>query len=169
MKSFEALFEQVSSFLPNLLSGLLVVILFLIIWFVVRKALARLKSYLGGQGYIAKLISKTISVAIIAIGLIASLDAFGINIFGLVAGLGLTGFAIGFALKDVMANIASGILLMLYKPFAIGDEVEALGITGKVISIDVRYTKLKYEDKIILLPNSKLITERVVINKSAKS
>ena len=83
----------------------------------------------------------------------------------LVAGLGLTGFALGFALKDTISNLISGVLILLYKPFKIGDRIKISGYEGIVVSIDLRYTELDAEGNKILIPNSKLFTNPIEVLK----
>ncbi|MCH8157277.1 MAG: mechanosensitive ion channel [Nitrospinae bacterium] len=72
----------------------------------------------------------------------------------LVAGLGVTGFALGFAMKDTISNLLAGVLLLVYRPFAIDDHINISGQDGKVVAIDLRYTTLADGDKKILIPNS---------------
>jgi small-conductance mechanosensitive channel len=80
-----------------------------------------------------------------------------------VAGLGLTGFALGFALKDTISNLLSGILILLYQPFKIGNTIKVSGYEGDVVSIDLRYTELNSEGNKILIPNSKLFTDPIIV------
>ena len=75
----------------------------------------------------------------------------GINVSALVAGLGLTGFALGFALKDTISNLLSGVLILLYRPFKIGNTIKVSGYEGDVVSIDLRYTELNSEGNKILI------------------
>ena len=79
------------------------------------------------------------------------------------AGLGLTGFALGFALKDTISNLLSGILILLYQPFKIGNTIKVSGYEGDVVSIDLRYTELNSEGNKILIPNSKLFTDPITV------
>ena len=58
------------------------------------------------------------------VGLITALGTLGVNISAIVAGLGLTGFAFGFAFKDMLSNFISGILIFIYEPFKLGDTIE---------------------------------------------
>ncbi len=118
--------------------------------------------------HISMLLARTCHITIIIVGLITSLGTLGIDISALVAGLGLTGFAIGFALKDTITNLLSGIMILLYRPFVVGNYIKVSGHEGKVIAIDLRYTELEFETHRILIPNSKLFTDPlVVINKSS--
>ena len=115
--------------------------------------------------HIASLIAQTANVVIVILGIVTALGTLGINVTALVAGLGLTGFALGFALKDTISNLLAGILILIYHPFNIHDKIRVSGYEGKVISIDLRYTKLENEDRVILIPNSKLFTDPITILK----
>src|SRR3546814_5515248 len=71
----------------------------------------------------------------------------------LIAGLGLTGFALGLAVKDAVANLISGVLILLYRPFGYGSTIIVSGIAGaegRVVSIDLRYTTLETETSQVL-------------------
>ncbi|NBP02190.1 MAG: mechanosensitive ion channel [Proteobacteria bacterium] len=94
----------------------------------------------------------------------------GINIHGLIAGLGITGFAFGFALKDALANVVAGVFILLYQPFKIGQHIQVLVSTsifneGTVKKIDLRYTTLESEKEFILIPNAILFTNAITIRK----
>lgn len=114
---------------------------------------------------IVKLIASTTKITFIIIGIVTALGTFGINITALVAGLGLTGFALGFAMKDTISNLLSGIMIMLYRPFREGDKIKISGFEGVVTSIDLRYTKLDGENEQIIIPNSKMFADPIVIVK----
>ena len=96
---------------------------------------------------------------------LTALGTVGINVSALVAGLGLTGFAVGFAFKDTLSNILSGVLILLYRPFIIGDKIKIADFEGEVISIDLRYTTLNAETGRVLIPNSKCFTDPVTVLK----
>jgi len=87
----------------------------------------------------------------------------GINVSALVAGLGLTGFALGFALRDILSNLLAGALIIVYRPFHRGDKIAVAGCEGKVQEIDLRYTIVQGENKIYLIPNSTLFTNTISI------
>lgn len=95
--------------------------------------------------------------------IITALGTVGINVTALVAGLGLTGFALGFALKDALSNLLAGVLLLIYRPFGRGDRIVVSGFEGVVEEIDLRYTTLQAGDRRILLPNSTLFSNPVSI------
>ena len=102
-------------------------------------------------------------IALILFGIITALGTVGINVSALVAGLGLTGFALGFALKDALSNVLAGALILSYRPFRPGERIEVSGYQGTVTDIDFRYTTLQTEDKTILLPNANLFTNAIVV------
>ncbi len=97
------------------------------------------------------------------LGLLTALGTLGVNISALVAGLGLTGFALGFALKDTISNLLSGILILLYRPFQIGNIIKVGSFEGVVSGIDLRYTVLNSGQERILIPNSKLFTDPIIV------
>lgn len=106
----------------------------------------------------------------ILIGFISIAGSFGVDIRGILAGLGLTGFALGFALKDLLANTIAGIFILLYRPFKIGQEIKiqtskSTFDQGKVFAIDLRYTKVENEEETILIPNSVIFTTSISIIK----
>ena len=94
-----------------------------------------------------------------------ALGTIGVDVSALVAGLGLTGFALGFGLKDILANVVSGVLILLYRPFELYDRIIVAGLEGVVSEIDLRYTKLEQEEKTFLVPNSLLITNTITLLK----
>src|SRR5713226_8761533 len=92
-----------------------------------------------------------------------------VNVSALVAGLGLTGFALGFAFRDVLSNLLAGFLILLYRPFGRGDLINVTGLEGTVLHIDLRYTTLDSADQTILVPNSNLFTNPITIAKASAS
>ena len=113
------------------------------------------------DSHLTYLLARTSSISVIILGLVTALGTLGINVTALVAGLGLTGFALGFALKDTISNLLSGILILLYQPFKLGDTIKMSDYKGNVVSIDLRYTELSNGSDRILIPNSKLFTDPI--------
>ena len=109
------------------------------------------------------LLRRTSNLVLLVVGLITVLGTLGIDVSALVAGLGLTGFALGFALRDTIANLLSGVLILLYRPFGVGAHIRIGAHEGRVVTIDLRYTTLEAGDDRVLIPNSKLFTEAVTI------
>lgn len=87
----------------------------------------------------------------------------GIPVNSLVAVLGVTGVALALALQGILSNLAGGIMVMVSKPFAVGDYVEAGGLSGTVQEIGLVYTKLQtIDNKLIYVPNGEISGEKIV-------
>jgi len=126
----------------------------------------RIETRLGARRrrrQIFALLAQTSTTAMLVLGGITALGTMGVNVSALVAGLGLTGFALGFALKDAISNLLAGILILLYEPFTIDDHIAVTGIEGRVVSIDPRYTILAHEQRRLLIPNAMLFTNTVTV------
>ena len=103
------------------------------------------------EAFLCSVVSKTgwIFLAVIALGKI------GVDVGPLVAGLGVTGFVLGFAFKDTLSNFASGIMIALNQPFRVGDYVIVAGVEGAVMELNMMATVLTTPDnKKIVVPNS---------------
>jgi small conductance mechanosensitive channel len=92
--------------------------------------------------------------------LLVVLQQFGIQIFPLIAGLGVAGVGIGLALQGVFLNLFAGLSIIFTKPFRVGEFIEILGEHGEVQAIDIFTTKLLHLDRsIVVIPNRKIIGE----------
>ncbi|MCD4716541.1 MAG: mechanosensitive ion channel family protein, partial [Desulfobacterales bacterium] len=108
-------------------------------------------------------------VIIYATGIILALDVLGLNIMPFVAGAGVAGIAIGFAAKDTLSNLIAGILLIIDRPFEVGDRIEIWtapknsATWGDVIDIGLRATKIRTTDNIvIIIPNNEIMTRDII-------
>ncbi|OCH19906.1 mechanosensitive ion channel family protein [Aliivibrio sp. 1S128] len=91
------------------------------------------------------------------IGILIAFSKVGLDLAPVLTGFGVAGIIIGFALQDTLSNFASGMMLLIYRPFDVGDLVEAGGVTGKVSSMSLVNTTIKtFDNQIIILPNSKI-------------
>ncbi|PSW05671.1 mechanosensitive ion channel family protein [Photobacterium lipolyticum] len=94
---------------------------------------------------------------VLAIGLLIALSQIGLNLTPILTGFGVAGVIIGFALQDTLSNFASGMMLLIYRPFDVGDFVEAGGVSGKVSHMSLVNTTIKtFDNQIIIVPNSKI-------------
>jgi small conductance mechanosensitive channel len=108
------------------------------------------------------------SALVIVIAVVAAFDQLGIPATSFMAIIGAAGLAIGLALKDSLANFASGVMLVLFRPFTKGDFIDAGGITGTVDEISLVATLLTTPDnKLITVPNAMIYTSAIT-NFSAK-
>ncbi len=108
-------------------------------------------------------ISQLIYFMLVIIVGIAALGKMGINTNSFVAAIGALGLAIGLSLQNNLSNFASGILILIFRPFKVGDFIEASGVSGTVKEIQIMTTYLETIDKkTIIIPNSKLTSENVI-------
>lgn len=110
-----------------------------------------------------RLISNSQKAILIFIGCVLALSKLGFNVSALVAGLGLTGFALGLALKDAISNLVAGMMIVLYKPIELEDSVEIAGVKGVVVDLNLRYITVKAEGAVHLVPNSLLLNSKVTL------
>ena len=115
------------------------------------------------------LLDKFAGVAIYLIAIILALDILGINVMPFVAGAGVLGVAVGFAAKDTLSNLIAGVLLIIDRPFEVGDRIEVwnapLGSAtwGDVIDVGLRATKIKTTDNIIIIiPNNEILLRDII-------
>jgi small-conductance mechanosensitive channel len=92
-----------------------------------------------------------------------ALSAANVNVTAVFASLGVAGFALGFAFKDILENFIAGILLLFSRPFEVGDQVTLGNFEGTVIDIEIRTTTLRtYADEKVAIPNSHIYTNAVI-------
>lgn len=139
---------------------------FLIFWVggvLIQKVVRRLglnkdldKQFLG-------LMSKSAKLGIIIIGAITAAGTLGIDVSALVAGLGLTGFALGFAFRDMLSNLIAGTMILIYRPFQVNDRIAVAGSEGQVSEISLRYTTILTESGKVRIPNATLYKNAVTV------
>lgn len=157
--------QSLIHFVPRLVTGAGIFLGFWIAGVVVEYVVSRFDRKVGeGRKDVFQFLAKIVKTCVLVFGAVTALGTLGINVSALVAGLGLTGFALGFALKDVLSNLLAGMLILIYRPFRINDRILVTGanLEGLVIHIDLRYTVLQNEDKLLLVPNSMLFTNALV-------
>jgi small conductance mechanosensitive channel len=97
------------------------------------------------------------SRTVLGLGIFVALSQIGINVTALLAGLGIAGFIIGFALQNTLGNFASGAMILMYHPFDVGDVIEAAGVYGTVHGMSlVSTTILTFDNQTLVVPNSKI-------------
>jgi small-conductance mechanosensitive channel len=115
------------------------------------------------------LLNKFAGVIIFAFAILLALDVLGINVMPVVAGAGVAGIAVGFAAKDTLSNLIAGVLLIIDRPFEIGDRIEVWSAPknsatwGDVIDIGLRATKIRTTDNIVIvIPNNEIMRRDIV-------
>lgn len=162
-KITQILLDEAVLWVPRVGGVVVIILIFYILSRITRTAIIRGSKRLNLDTHLTSLLARTSGITLLIFGFVTALGTLGINVSALVAGLGLAGFALGFALKDTISNLLSGILILLYKPFRIGNNINVSGYEGVVVSIDLRYTELDSEGSKILIPNSKLFTNPIKV------
>lgn len=169
MESLIDIINALIEFSPQLLSSMVLLTIFIGIWLITHTVFKRFIRHLSGnKKLIGHFLRKVLVTLIWIVATISILGTWGIDMSALITGLGLTGFAVGFALKDVLSNAISGILIILYQPFKPKDHIKVMGIEGDIVSTDMRYTVLKDKAQKHLIPNSKLLSEKVTLTTKEK-
>ncbi len=102
-------------------------------------------------------------------GVLIALSQVGVNLGPVLAGLGIAGFIVGFALQDTLSNFASGMMILFYRPYDVGDVVEAAGVSGKVHHMNlVSTTIVTFDNQKLIVPNNKIWGD-VIRNVNASS
>ena len=102
-------------------------------------------------------------IALLAFVIIAALNQLGIQTASFIAVMGAAGLAIGLALQGSLGNFAAGVLMIIFKPFKVGDYIEGAGTAGTVEKIEIFTTQLKSPDnKTIIVPNAKMTGDNIV-------
>ena len=162
----EKIMELLYNYTPNIVLGIIILILF---WFfskIVQYGISNLLKATNPNTNVSNVIASIIKNFIVIIGLITALGTVGINVSAIVAGLGLTGFAFGFAFKDMLSSFISGIMIFIYQPFKLGDTIAVDGKEGKVIDINLRYVTLEGDNSKMLIPNSLLVSKSLEVHKN---
>jgi small-conductance mechanosensitive channel len=157
------LLDEATLWAPRAIGVVVIFVVFFILAKIIKRIITRAAERLEIDGNLTLLLARASSITLTIFGFVTALGTLGINVSALVAGLGLTGFALGFALKDTISNLLSGVLILLYRPFEKGNRIKISGYEGIVISIDLRYTELDSEGNKVLIPNSKLFTDPITV------
>lgn len=118
---------------------------------------------------VVDLLNKLSGAIVYATALIIALDVLGVNVMPFIAGAGVMGVAVGFAAKDTLSNLIAGILLIIDRPFEVGDRIEVWSAPagsaswGDVIDIGLRATRIRTTDNIVvIIPNNEIMTRDIV-------
>jgi small conductance mechanosensitive channel len=163
--AFGQLLESLSTIIPGALAALLVIALFWLAATAVRWLVVATLCRLSTEPTIQNLIKQIAYYAVWVIGIIVAIDALGFDPEAVATGLGLTGLALGFALRDIISNFVSGLLILTLRPFRIGDQILVGDTEGSVERIELRATQiLTYDGRRVLVPNGDVFTSIVTNN-----
>ena len=160
---FNKLVEFISHYTPNIILGIVIFISFWVFSKIIQYGIKKILARVNPETNVSNVISSIIKNLIVIIGFITSLGTIGINVSAIVAGLGLTGFAFGFAFKDMLSSFISGVMIFIYQPFKLGDVILVDGKEGEVVDVNLRYVTLKGEKSKMLVPNSLLVSKSLEV------
>ena len=150
--------------MPFILNKLIPAVLtFFIGWLLAGKLTVIIKNAMIKSSVDESIISfsnSVLKVTFRSIVILMVITCFGVNISSIIAAVGATFITIGLVVKDNLSNVTSGIIIIVNKPFKIGDSLETSNVKGKVTKIEMLYTTLVTQDnKEIVVPNSKLTAD----------
>lgn len=159
--------EQIAAYLwafaPRAGAGLAVFVAFWIGGALLHTLIRRVASARRVDPDIGQLLARSAKIGMLLCGAISGLGTLGINVSAMVAGLGLTGIALGLALKEILSNALAGVLLLIYKPFKRHDFISVLSFEGRVAEVNLRYTLLEAAGQRVFVPNTLLLTSAVTV------
>lgn len=158
------------SWLPVLLeySGKLTLALLTLFigWWLISRLTQRIGRLLGARSIdrsLTSFIGSLANVALKVMLLISVASMVGVETTSFIAALGAAGLAVGLALQGSLANFAGGVLILLFRPFRVGDWIEAQGVSGSVDNIQIFHTVLKTGDnKTVIVPNGSLSNGTII-------
>jgi small-conductance mechanosensitive channel len=161
--TLEQLLVEFLNFLPKVISGVVVFIISLYISAWIARLVKRSAERREADPEIVILLTRGIRWSLIVLGIIVSLEQVEFDVTGLIAGLGIAGVTIGFALQDVAKNFVAGVLLLIQQPFEIGDVVKILDYVGTVQAITLRTTDILAQDgRMVIVPNSEVFINPLI-------
>ncbi len=149
--------------LPGVLVGAVVVLLAWWLSRAVRRAVRKVTARTSTTGHVDVLLSRFAQASVLAVGVVVALGVAGVNVAALLASLGIAGVTIGLALKDVLSNYVAGVILLVQRPFSIGDDVVVGTQEGTVLDVHSRATVLRAPDgRTVHIPNSTVFAATVL-------
>lgn len=165
MEKIDSWLDGFVATLPNLVVAIVIFFVFLLIAVLIKKAVLRTATS-RGRSNLGEVMGGFLKAAIILLGglIAATIVVPTLNPGDLVAGLGVSSVAIGFAFKDILQNWLAGLLILIRQPFEIGDQIEVNGYEGTVAHIETRATIINtYDGQRAVIPNSDIYTNAVLV------
>ncbi|MCB1885168.1 MAG: mechanosensitive ion channel family protein [Geminicoccaceae bacterium] len=152
--------------LPNLVVAFVVVFLFVLLGLLVRFAVRKVATR-RDRANLGTVLGRFLQWVVIFLGVLLGLTIVlpSLKPGDLVAGLGVTSVAIGFAFKDILQNWLAGLLLLFQQPFRVGDQIVVEGYEGTIERVETRATILKtYDGRRVVIPNATIYSNSVTVN-----
>ena len=158
--------NEVQSFLilyvPKALLAIIIILVALYLGRMLRKLVMRALQQTGADVGVPHLLGQLPYWAVVAAGMLVALGLF-VDLTALLAGLGIAGFALTFAFQDVLKNFVAGIILLVQRPFLVGDYVALVNYEGTITAVNSRSTLIHTADGLtVLLPNATILDNPIV-------
>lgn len=162
--TLEKWIEGLQDFLPRLALALLILVIARLIASGLKRFIRRSMEARERDPELILLLQMLTHWGILAIGVVLAAEQIAPGRFSsLIAGLGVAGVTIGFALQDVAKNFIAGILLLIQQPFEIGDDIEVKGYGGKVVEISLRSTDIRtFDGRHVIIPNTDVFINPII-------
>ncbi|MDP7457598.1 MAG: mechanosensitive ion channel family protein [Candidatus Woesearchaeota archaeon] len=145
------------NYLPKLIGVAVIFVIGFIIIKIITKIVEHFFARVNFDRSAETFVENLVKVALWIVLIIILLANLGIDVSGLVAGLGIMGFIVGFALKDTLGNLAAGVFILFHRPFKVGDFVDAAGVKGTVDRIGISATEIHtFDGKKVTIPNGRV-------------
>jgi len=152
--------NNIAPLFPELISALIILLIGYFVIFLIMSAMKGVFFRLRIDKTVKRFIKRLTRIVLWAILLTIVLAKLGVDIAPIIAGFGIAGFVVGFALKDTLGNLAFGFMLLIYKPFKVGDKVNIMKETGIVEEINIAACVIRTDDNVVItVPNSKVFSQ----------
>lgn len=159
----QSLLDSLFTFSPKLLAAILIAILGLYLAKLARRYTFRLLLKVTKDEILSRFLARVLYAGVVVLTLITALSNLGVQTASIIAVLGTAGLAIALSLKDSLSNLASGIMLIVFRHFTKGDMVELNGTLGNVEEISLFHTKLTTPDnRSVILPNASIAQAKII-------
>lgn len=160
--TFDNLVQQALAFTPRLIVALVIFGATLVLAGLAAKWVRRAAKAKIDDPETVQLLAIVARWTVLILGTLSALRQVNFDAVGFVAGLGLAGFTIGFALQDISRNFIAGLLLLIRQPFDVGDAVQVAGYNGQVLEISTRDTVIKtWDGEMVFLPNLEVFSNPI--------
>jgi small conductance mechanosensitive channel len=164
------LIDQGGDFLVNLAEAALIVVV--TFWAAAwagrlsRRLLERLPHHKPPDATLQIFVASLTHNIVVVLGGVAVLQQLGVKTTSIIAALGAASLAVGLALQGALSNVAAGVMILVFRPYRVGDLIETAGRQGRVLALDLFVTELATVDELkVVVPNSKIFTD-VIVNHS---
>jgi small conductance mechanosensitive channel len=128
-----------------------------------RRLVARVQRRSDADTTLQSFMASLVRYLVVIVGLVAVLQRLGVQTTSIIAVLGAASLAIGLALQGALSNVAAGVMILLFRPYRLGDTIESTGRKGVVRALDLFVTELSTADNLkVVIPNSKIFGDVIV-------